>query len=155
MGFVGMILTVLEGVHDSVDDEVSAIMFDYLASPWLSLGATLAKISICFFFLRTIGKSRPWNLLLGMLIVVLAIVNLVFALVANMQCQPLQKLWSPDTPGRCLDPSVELNIGFFQGGFGVFTFFFLALFPIMMVRDMEILKSIRWPFYVLAGLSLT
>jgi len=155
MAIVSMILTVLEGVHDSVDDEVPAMMFDYLAAPWLGFGATLSKISICFFFLRTIGKARPWNLLLGALIVILAILNLVFAMVSNLQCRPLEKLWIPSAAGSCMDPSVELNIGFTQGGFAVFSFFLLALFPIMMVRDMNILKSIRWPFYIMAFLSLT
>lgn len=150
-----MILTVLEGVSDSVNDVTRAKMFDALAAPWLSFGSTLSKISISFFFLRTIGKNRPWNILLGMLIVVLAVVNLVSALVANLQCRPLEKLWSPEVAGECFDPAVQANIGFFQGGFAVFTFFFLALFPILMVRDMDILQSIRWPFYLLAGLSLT
>jgi hypothetical protein len=155
MAFVGMILVILEGVADSVNDSMRAKMFDYLAAPWLMFGSTLSKISICFFFLRTIGKARPWNILLGMMIVVLAVVNLVLAMVANLQCRPLEKLWNPAVPGECFNPSVEMNVSFFQGGFAVFTFFFLALFPIMMIRDMEILRSIRWPFHVLAGLMLT
>lgn len=37
-----------------------------------------------------------------------------------------------------------------MAGFAIFSFFFLAIFPVMMVKDIELTKSIRWPFYVLA-----
>jgi len=155
MGIVAMILTVLEGVRDAVDDEIPAMMFDYLAAPWLGFAATLSKISICFFFLRTIGKARPWNLLLGFMIVILAILNLVSAMVSNLQCRPLEKLWNPSIEGSCMNPAVEQNISFIQSGFAVFSFFLLALFPVMMIRDMELLKNIRWPFYLMAAMGLT
>ncbi len=32
----------------------------------------------------------------------------------------------------------------------MFAFFFLAIFPVMMIQDMDIIGSIRWPFYLLA-----
>lgn len=153
MATIGTIFTIIEGL--SLNDRIRALQFDDLAQPWLMFGSTLAKISICFFFLRTIGSRRPWNVVLGGLIVVLAVVNLVFALVANLQCQPLEKLWDPSVPGRCFDPTIEVNISYFQGGFAVFTYFFLAAFPVLIVRDMNIIRSVRWPFYCLAGLSLT
>jgi len=152
MAVIGTVFTIIEGT--SLDDRIRALQFDYLAQPWLMFGSTLSKISICFFFLRTIGNRRPWNVVLTTLIIALAIVNLVFSLVANLQCQPLEKLWNPAVLGQCFNPTIELNIGYFQGAFAVFSYFFLAAFPVMIVRDMGIIRSIRWPFYVLAALSL-
>jgi hypothetical protein len=100
----------------SLNDRIKAMEMDYLAQPLLMFGTTLGKISICFFFLRTIGRRRPWNLLLGLLTVILAIVNLAFALTTNLQCRPLEKLWKPTVDGQCFDPAVGLNLNFFQEG---------------------------------------
>lgn len=36
-------------------------------------------------------------------------------------------------------------------GFAVFVFMFLAIFPVLIVRSMMLLKSVRWPFYVLSA----
>jgi len=114
MGFVGMIFNSIEST--SLSDRIKAVEMDYLAQPLLMFGTTLAKISICFFFLRTIGRRRPWNLLLGLLTVFLALVNLAFALTTNLQCRPLEKLWRPTVEGECFDAAVGLNLGLFQGG---------------------------------------
>jgi hypothetical protein len=114
MGFVGMVFNSIEA--SSLNDRIKAMEMDYLGQPFLMFGTSLAMISICFFFLRTIGRRRPWNLVLGMLTVLLAVVNLVNVLTANLQCRPLEKLWRPNVDGQCLPEGVSMNIGFFQGG---------------------------------------
>lgn len=114
MSFMGMVFTSIEA--DSVDNPTRAMEFDYLSQPWLMFGSSLGKISICFYFLRTIGRRRPWNFVLATLIVLLACVNLSFALASNLQCRPLQKLWNPSVDGQCFDPSISLNFEYFQGG---------------------------------------
>lgn len=194
MAFVGMIFTSIEA--SSLDDRIRAMQYDYLSQPWLMFGTSLAKISVCFYLLRTIGRRRPWNILLGMLIVLSAIVNLAFAMTSNLQCRPLAKLWNPTLEGQCIDAVISLNLRYLQEGqfptpvqkrkgggrrggrrkdgdekktpktntrgnpwltepcsstgFEVFNFLFLATFPILLIRDMELLKSIRWPFYTLS-----
>jgi hypothetical protein len=148
-----MIFTVIEAT--SQNDRIRAMQFDYLAQPWLVFAATLAMISVCLFFLRTLARARPWNYLLGVLIVTLAIVNLAFSLTANLECRPLAKLWEPTLAGQCFDPVIQLNLAYFQGGFSVFSYLFLAIFPVMLVRDVELIRSIRWPFYLLSIFSLT
>lgn len=37
-------------------------------------------------------------------------------------------------------------------GFAVFVFFSLAIFPVLVVRNL--VKGVRWPFYVLSGSML-
>src|SRR5690554_6241774 len=105
MGFVAMIFTSIEAT--SVSTPTRAMQFNYLARPWLMLGTTLAKISVCFFFLRALGRRRPWNLFLGALILLLALANLAFALASNLMCRPLEKLWEPDVEGECFTPEAE------------------------------------------------
>ena len=114
MGFVALIFASIEAT--SVQNPTRALQFTQLARPWLMLGTTLAKISVCFFFLRTLGRRRPWNVFLGMLILLLALVNLAFALASNLMCRPLEKLWEVDVEGECFAEGVELGITYFQGG---------------------------------------
>lgn len=87
-----------------------------LGQPWFLMSATLSKISICLFFFGLLRRARQWRILLSVLIVVMAAVNFAFALAVNLQCRPLEKVWRPDVEGRCSDPSVQLNFGYFQGG---------------------------------------
>ena len=119
------------------------------------MAATLGKISICLFFIRLLGSARSWRVPLSILIFLMAVVNFSVSLTLNLQCRPLEKLWEPTVDGACWDPSVQLNFGYFQGAFSVFSWFFLALFPIMIVRDMDLPGKLRWPFYILAVLSFT
>lgn len=149
VGLIGTIFSIVEG---SMKTSPSALEFDVLGQPWLMMGATLSKISICLFFIRVLS-ARRWRMLLGSMIVLLAIVNLTFSMTVNLQCRPLEKLWNPQADGSCWDPSVLLNFGYFQGAFSVFSWFFLSLFPVMILPELDSQRQPRWPFYVLSSLS--
>ena len=149
VGLVGTVFSIVEG---STKTSASALEFDVLGQPWLMMGATLSKISICLFFIRLLS-ARRWRILLGIMIFSMALVNLTFSLTVNLQCRPLEKLWKPQTDGACWDASVQLNFGYFQGVFSVFTWFFLSLFPVMILRELDMQRHPRWPFYVLSALS--
>jgi hypothetical protein len=92
-----------------------ALEFDVLGESWFVMGATLSKISICFFFFRVLGSARHWKYALGAVICVMAVVDFIFALMIDLQCRPLHKLWNPSIEGECWDPSVLLGFGYFQG----------------------------------------
>ncbi|KAB5586172.1 hypothetical protein GE09DRAFT_1049155 [Coniochaeta sp. 2T2.1] len=149
VGLIGTIFSIVEG---SMKTSSGALEFDVLGQPWLMMGATLAKISICLFFIRSLN-ARRWRVLLGAMIVLMAIVNFTFSLTVNLQCRPLEKLWNPQTDGACWDPSVQLNFGYFQGAFSVFSWFFLSLFPVMILRESDMQRHPRWPSYALSALS--
>lgn len=152
VSFVGTIFAVIEG--SSMVDSAHALEFDWLGQPWFMMGTTFAKISICLFFLRLVGSAKQWRILLSSQILLMAVLNFAFSLTTNLQCRPLDKLWDPSVAGICWDPSVQQNIGYFQGAFSVFWWLFLSLFPVMIVRDLEMHQKMRWPFYFLSSLSL-
>ncbi|KAL1896591.1 hypothetical protein Sste5346_004625 [Sporothrix stenoceras] len=152
VSFVGTIFAVIEG--SSMVDSAHALEFDWLGQPWFMMGTTFAKISIYLFFLRLVGSAKQWRILLSSQILLMAVLNFAFSLTTNLQCRPLDKLWDPAVVGVCWDPSVQQNIGYFQGAFSVFWWLFLALFPIMIVRDLDMHQKMRWPFYFLSSLGL-
>jgi len=113
VAFVGTIFAIIESTSDN---PVRALEFDLLAQPWYLMSATLSKISMCLFFMSMLGRARHWRILLGVFIFTMAAVNLAFALAVNLQCRPLEMLWRPDAEGECWSPSVQMNIGYAQGG---------------------------------------
>ncbi|KXX73650.1 hypothetical protein MMYC01_209521 [Madurella mycetomatis] len=150
---VALIGTIFGIIESTASDPARALEFDVLGQPWYLMSVTLSKISICLFFMSLLRRARAWRILLGVLIVLMAAVNLAFSLTVNLQCRPLEKVWKPFVEGSCWDPSVQLNFGYFQGAFSVFSWVFLALFPVLIVRDLSRDGEKSWPFYVTAVLS--
>ncbi|KAK1761195.1 hypothetical protein QBC47DRAFT_428537 [Echria macrotheca] len=152
---VALIGTIFGIVESTTSDPTRALEFDVLGQPWYLMSATLSRISICLLFIGLLGRGRQWRILLGILIFLMAAVNFGFALAMNLQCRPLEKLWRPNVAGECWDSSVQLNFGYFQGAFSVFSWSFLAAFPVLIVRDLKIDGTMTWPFYVTSSLSFT
>ncbi|KAI0455056.1 hypothetical protein F5B21DRAFT_212183 [Xylaria acuta] len=152
LGVIGVSFAIVESV--SQDDLRSALQFDYLAQPWLNMGSTLSKVSICLFARRLVARARVWRVVLSVEIILLLLVNLAYTFTTLLQCRPLEKLWKPDISGHCWSLSIQQDIGYFQGAFDVFTQLFIALFPIMAIQDLEIPGNVRWPFYLLSIMSI-
>ncbi|KAI1125735.1 hypothetical protein F5Y10DRAFT_225261 [Nemania abortiva] len=152
LGIIGVSFAIVESV--SQGDLQSALQFDYLAQPWLNMGSTLSKVSICLFVRRLVARVRVWRIALAVQIILLLLVNLAYTFTTLLQCRPLEKLWKPDIAGRCWSLSIQQDIGYFQGAFDVFTQLFIALFPIMIIQDLGITRNVRWPFYVLSITSI-
>ncbi|KAI0873643.1 hypothetical protein GGS24DRAFT_380450 [Hypoxylon argillaceum] len=152
LGIIGVSFAIVESVNQG--DLQSALQFDYLAQPWLNMGSTLGKVSICLFVRRLVARVRVWRIALAVQIILLLLVNLAYTFTTLLQCRPLEKLWKPEIAGSCWSISIQQNIGYFQGAFDVFTQLFIALFPIMVIQDLGVTRNVRWPFYILSITSI-
>ncbi|KAI1851756.1 hypothetical protein JX265_010990 [Neoarthrinium moseri] len=152
LGLVGAIFTIIESVNQERIE--TAIQFDYLSQPWLNMGSTLSKVSICLFFLRLVSRVKAWRIVLGVQVLLLLLVNLAYSFTTLLQCRPMEKLWDASVAGECWNISIQHGIGYFQGAFDVFSGLFIALFPMIIIQDLNIKRNIRWPFYILSGLSI-
>ena len=112
MAFISMTLTSLLATSHAP----RALQYIHLSRPWLMLATTLAQISTSLFLLRALGPRRPWNVFLGALVLLLALVNLAFAVASGLVCRPLEKLWNEGVEGECFAEGTELGIAYFQGG---------------------------------------
>ncbi|KAI0154451.1 hypothetical protein GGR57DRAFT_492180 [Xylariaceae sp. FL1272] len=147
LGIIGISFTIVESV--SRHDFRTALEYDYLAQPWLNMGSTLSKVSICLLVWRLVARLKVWRIVLALQIISLLVVNLAYTFTTLLQCRPLEKLWNTDTPGQCWSIGVQQDIGYFQGAFDIFTPLFIALFPIVVIQDLEIQRNVRFPFYLL------
>ncbi|KAK4173541.1 hypothetical protein QBC36DRAFT_303564 [Triangularia setosa] len=130
---VALISTCFTLVESTTFSPLRALEYDVLGQPWYLMSVTFSKIAICLFYLGILtSKGKQWRYLLGGLIFVMAVVNLAFALTVNLQCRPLEKMWrGAEVEGACWDPKAQRDFGFFQGAFGVFTWFFLGGFGVV------------------------
>lgn len=153
LGLVGAILTIVEGAN--ADNMTAVVEFDYLSQPWLTMSSTLSKVSICLFFLRLVSRIRAWKIVLGAQASMLVLVALIYCFTTFLQCRPLERLWNISVDGECWGMEVQHGIEYFQGAYDVFSGLFVALFPLMVIRDLGIARGLRWPFYILSATSVT
>jgi hypothetical protein len=114
LGLVGTCFTIVESASQEAPQ--TALQFDYLSQPWLNMGATLSKVSICLFFLRLVSRIKVWRIVLGVEILFLLLVNLAYSFTTLLQCRPMEKLWQSSVAGECWSISIQHNLGYFQGG---------------------------------------
>ncbi|KAF3025465.1 hypothetical protein E8E14_002534 [Neopestalotiopsis sp. 37M] len=151
-GLVGAIMTLVEGSNQ--ENMTTVIKFDYISQPWLSMSSALSKVSICLFFFRLVSRIRAWKIVLGAQASLILLVSLIYCFTTLLQCRPLEKLWNMTVDGECWGMEVQHGIEYFQGAYDVFSGLFIALFPLMVIRDLGISRGLRWPFYVLSVTSV-
>ncbi|KAI1279843.1 hypothetical protein F5Y07DRAFT_387439 [Xylaria sp. FL0933] len=152
VGIIGVSFAIVESV--SQDNLQTALQFDYLAQPWLNMSSALSKTSIYLFIQRLVARMRAWRIVLAVQITLLLLINLAYTFTTLLQCRPLEKLWKPEISGYCWSLSIQQSIGYFQGAIDVLTQLFITLFPIMIMQDLEIPRTVRWPFYSLSIASI-
>ncbi|KAI0911375.1 hypothetical protein F4823DRAFT_309659 [Ustulina deusta] len=148
VGIIGVSFAIVESV--SQDNLQSALQFEYLAQPWLNMSSALSKTSMYLFIQRLVARVRAWRIALAVQITLLLLINLAYAFTTLLQCRPLEKLWKPDISGYCWSLGIQQSIGYVQGAFDVSTQLFITLFPLMIIQDLEIPRTMRWPFYLLS-----
>ena len=103
----------IASLHYGLTRHVSYLSHDERAGAfkWLKASTSLSmlvpvfiKVSVCVSILRIIKTvERIASRILWLLIGVLMIDGLVTFLLHITACTPLEKLWDPGKPGRCLD----------------------------------------------------
>ena len=80
------------------------------------LSGTCTRVSVCLFLLRIFNAVRAWRWgLYGIMAFVVAIVIPIEVSIFG-QCSPSRKLWDPLMPGSCWSPTINVHLGYFNGG---------------------------------------
>ncbi|KAH6620817.1 hypothetical protein B0J18DRAFT_410656 [Chaetomium sp. MPI-SDFR-AT-0129] len=152
---IALLATIFGVLEGTAPDGPRAMMFNVIGQPWYLVSVTLSKISICLFFMALLkrARARQWRVLLAGLIILMAATNLALALAVYLRCQPLAKVWDGALGGSCADPAIQAGFGYAQGAFSVFSWVFLALFSMLIIRDIARGRQAAWPFYVTSVLG--
>ncbi|KAK4141160.1 uncharacterized protein C8A04DRAFT_39295 [Dichotomopilus funicola] len=152
---IALLATIFGVLEGTAPDGPRAMMFNVIGQPWYLVSVTLSKISICLFFMALLkrARARQWQVLLAGLIILMAATNLALALAVYLRCQPLAKVWDGAVVGSCADPAIQTGFGYAQGAFSVFSWVFLALFSMLIIRDLARGRQAAWPFYATSVLG--
>lgn len=112
---------------------------------------TFIKVSILLFFLRifSANKTVRWGAWGGIIIISLAYLVLFFRTV--FICQPIQKAWSPATPGHCVKRGV---IPYTAGGINVISDIYILLLPIPCIYGLNLKRSRKWKVMAVFSVGL-
>jgi hypothetical protein len=96
------------------DQITSATKFNYFAIPFNLLSSTLAKTSICFFFLH-VNQNKKSALFLYTMITVMLSLTFAACILLFVQCKPVYALWTESLFfTNCLPPIINAYFGLSQ-----------------------------------------
>ncbi|PVI02161.1 hypothetical protein DM02DRAFT_653786 [Periconia macrospinosa] len=141
---------------------IHALKYFWLSSPFAILGAMFGKIAIALLLLRILGKGRHkvYKAILWTLIVLLLAVHIVVNVMTFSQCRPTWWLWEQFNPawrgerGTCWNPKYHKNYWYFQGAFAAFSDLVLALFPILIFRELHMDLKLKIALCTVMSLGL-
>lgn len=127
----------------------------YSYGEWIQTFQTLmfTKISICFFLLRIPVEKHLIRPIQGA-IVALVISNIVLTLLWIFQCNPIASAWNKQTPGSCFTDGQLQRIIISQALISIISDFMLALFPIVLLWNVQIAPRIKAGLCTLMALGL-
>ncbi|RDA89841.1 hypothetical protein CP533_6960 [Ophiocordyceps camponoti-saundersi (nom. inval.)] len=113
----------------------------------------LPKLPVAILLYRIFGKfKRGLGIILYSLVAFLIAIVVVQTVVTFVKCQPISKNWNPTVPGRCWNPDIYTDIGYFAGAYSAALDFGLALFASTQVFGLQMEKSRK--MLIAASLSL-
>ncbi|MCJ1282468.1 hypothetical protein MMC26_001791 [Xylographa opegraphella] len=127
----------------------------YSFGEWIQTFATLmwTKISICLFLLRiTISKAfiRP----LQVAIIILVLSNVILTVLWAVQCSPVALAWDLTQQGTCFSVAQIDDIILAQAIISIVSDFFLAAFPILILRHVQINIRVKIGLCLLMGMGV-
>ena len=127
----------------------------YSYGEWIQTFQTLmfTKISICLFLLRIPVEKHLIRPIQGA-IAVLIISNIVLTLLWIFQCNPIASAWNKQTPGSCFTDGQLQRIIISQALISIISDFMLALFPIVLLWNVQIAPRIKAGLCALMALGL-
>ncbi len=127
----------------------------YSYGEWIQTFQTLmfTKISICFFLLRIPVEKHLIRPIQGAT-VALIISNIVLTLLWIFQCNPIASTWNKQTPGSCFTDGQLQRIIISQALISIISDFMLALFPIVLLWNVQIAPRIKAGLCTLMALGL-
>ena len=123
--------------------KVMAVKLNWISQPFAIFSCGVGKISIALLLLRIMPKSKIRERFLYILITLLLIINTICVAFIFGQCSPARKLWEPSIKGSCLKPYVQQDVGFFQSSFSAFSDFLLALFPLVIIYNLQMKLAVK------------
>ncbi|RDW64471.1 uncharacterized protein DSM5745_09882 [Aspergillus mulundensis] len=121
-------------------DRIIAAKYTTIAPVFSVVSAVTGKVSVVIFLLRLLSLSvKPWQKWFLYALTFVSIAWNIVGIIAIIGiCRPTKKIWLPGTEGTCLSPRFQLVAGVSQSAFNAFVDWALALFPVLIFRNVQL-----------------
>ncbi|CAF9923557.1 hypothetical protein IMSHALPRED_005962 [Imshaugia aleurites] len=123
--------------------KVMAVKLNWISQPFAIFSCGVGKISIALLLLRIMPKNKIRERFLYILITLLFVINIIGLAFIFGQCSPARELWEPFIKGSCLKPYVQRDVSFFRASFSALSDFLLALFPLVIIYDLQMKLAVK------------
>ncbi|KAL1890726.1 hypothetical protein Sste5346_008051 [Sporothrix stenoceras] len=127
----------------SSQDLVTALRLLYVGRFIAIIALAISKTSFAVTLLH-LAMTAWQRYVLWFIIVSLNVVMWFSALSLFIQCSPIQKAWDLNSTGTCWNPMVQVNIGISAGAYSALMDFSLALFPSVLIRNLQMKKAEKY-----------
>ena len=123
--------------------KVMAVKMDWISQPFAIFSYGVGKISVALLLLRILPKNKTRERFLYVLIMLIVIIHTICVALIFAECSPARKLWEPSIKGSCWKPYVIQDVGIFQSSFSAFSDFVLALFPLLIIYNLQMRLALK------------
>jgi len=133
---------------------VEASKWGRATTPPNLVACALARISLCLFFMRIVSRRRRYIIFLWTLIFLNVTTNIASIVRLLASCQPLEKLWNHNVPGTCWPTYTGFITGMIQAVVSISTDWLIALFPILILRNLNMARKTKIALIILMGMGI-
>jgi hypothetical protein len=129
------------------------LKYTLIAEFFILMTPCIGRISYAFLLLSIIPPVRWQKYFLWTIIILEIAVDFVTATVSLAQCTPMSSFWEGKRQ-NCLPPTVQRDIGFFQGSLASLVDLTLAVFPATLFWNLQLKLSLKISLSILMGLGV-
>ncbi|KAH8821450.1 hypothetical protein F5884DRAFT_87245 [Xylogone sp. PMI_703] len=133
-------------------DIPKALFSFYFAEIFYILTTFTLKLSLAAFLLRII-KVRAQVIAVHVMLVLITILSIIFFFMTIFQCQPAEKFWHPEVPGKCFGKTTVLGISLSHGILIAITDFLMAILPLFIVWKLQMTLFMKFSVAALMGMG--
>ena len=131
-----------------------AIKYNLILQAFGGMAIPLPKLGVAILIVDILRPTKPWVFVLYASTVFLIILSAITTVLQFVQCSPVSGFWEVTLPHQCWDPSVFATISICASAFSAFLDFALALFPITVLRGLQMKNSKKIWLSVIMGLGV-
>ena len=131
-----------------------AIKYNLILQAFGGMAIPLPKLSVAILIVDILRPSRSWVWVLYTSTIALIILAAITTILQFVQCSPVSGFWDLTIPHTCWNPSEFAVISICSCAYSAFLDFALALFPITVLRKLQMKTSRKVTLSIIMGLGV-
>ncbi|KAF2874398.1 hypothetical protein BDV95DRAFT_331647 [Massariosphaeria phaeospora] len=141
-------------VHIPPENITPTLYYGTVVQPIGIAAYCLPKLSVAILIVGLMGGTHRRGVwFLWFVIVILFLTFCLSFIMLFTQCDPFDHLWHPLEPADCVAPNVLNAIAYVIGSWSAFTDLVLAVFPVILLRNLQIKTSKKISIMAIMGLG--